>query len=286
MKIINTLKSIMDSILRGAIVALLVINLLAVKTLIIQQKSETIQLEMLGQTLYYNQENQLQIIKNLIENDYALTKVMFEGRESILNLIRSIIEVDKNQTLKLQEPNYELITKANIEIENWDKNIVGSGVCITYEGKEYILSVFHLDETKEIYANDGGRFVKLELILSDQSNDLVLFKATKELNTVRYIPFVGGENYIGEKVWVCGNPSGLTDAITSGIIIKKMKRKYLVDASIYFGNSGGGVFNRDTKLVGIASMIAYNIDYKTLLTMSYGVIIDVNVIEEFLGQLQ
>lgn len=183
-------------------------------------------------------------------------------------------------------PNYDLMVKANVKIINTDRNVDGSGVCITYKGRKYILTAFHLNKTTEMWVYDSEKYTKLKLLLWNKTIDLALFEPVKELKTVKYIKFIENEVKVGDKIWVCGNPMGLTDIVASGNVVKKSKysrTRYLIDASSYYGNSGGGVFNEKTELVGIYSMVFYNISHG--LPIIYGVIIDVDVIEEFLGQL-
>jgi S1-C subfamily serine protease len=189
---------------------------------------------------------------------------------------------------RTQEPDYNLILKSTVTIYNLERMTMGSGVCIIYKGEKYIISAFHLDEAIEIYADDGGRRVKLELVIQNPLNDLILFKAKDELNTVKYINFVDTEVNVGDRIWVCGNPMGIEDALTYGVIVRKSedKLKFLVDAPVWFGNSGGGAFNRNTELVGIASQLLIDVRPENLLSQSYGVIVSIDIIEEFLGQLE
>ncbi|MHA1470625.1 MAG: S1 family peptidase, partial [Candidatus Asgardarchaeia archaeon] len=123
-------------------------------------------------------------------------------------------------------------------------------------------------------------------IISDEDNDLVLFEPIESLNTVDFIPFVDRQVNIGESIWICGNPAGLEDLLITGSIVSKESNAFLVSAPVFFGNSGGGVFNRNTELVGIVSQIRAFIDFRSSLVLSFGVIIDINTIEEFLRQLE
>lgn len=266
-------------------IAFIVIGAYRLGTMVlIEQELLKQQVRVLGHQLdYYEKSNhklmkqQVELIKVLAENDYLLTGLIEEEIEKVYKVIET----------QTQEPDYNLIIKATVTIINYDKGIMGSGVCINYKGRQYILSAFHLDESEEIYVIDGGREVRLKLLLSDERNDLILFTMEEELNTVKYVDFVDTEINVGDKVFPAGNPMGIEDAITSGIVVRKShnRTKFLVDAPVWFGNSGGAVWNKKTQIVGISSQILCGVNPIVGLSQCYGLIIDIDVIESFLGQL-
>ena len=241
----------------------------------------------LGKQLLIEQEKviqQVRVLGHLIENNQKLVdEYILELYKTDLKLYNHLIEITKI----IEPPNFNLITKATVQIINLEKSVMGSGVCILYKGHKYILSVFHLDESEEIYVNDGGNYIKLKMLLADKENDLILFTITEELNTVEWIDFVDNEVNAGDKIWVCGNPMGIEDALTYGIVIRKgnNKTRFLVDAPVWFGNSGGGAFNSKTELIGIASSILCDTSPIYLVSRSYGIFIDIDTIEDFLNQL-
>jgi S1-C subfamily serine protease len=68
----------------------------------------------------------------------------------------------------------------------------------------------------------------------------------------------------GQNVYVVGNPAGMFDAsVSSGIVMSDQRQLavgsdeltdyFQVDAAIIGGNSGGGVFSNDGKLIGVTS---------------------------------
>lgn len=69
----------------------------------------------------------------------------------------------------------------------------------------------------------------------------------------------------GEQVWIVGAPAGAERTLALGILANKVQCArstgscYKTDAELYFGSSGGGVFNQKGRLVGIADYVT--VDY-------------------------
>ena len=90
---------------------------------------------------------------------------------------------------------------------------------------------------------------------------------------------------IGEKVYVVGHPGGLIWTYTQGWVSAyrdsftdlDIEGPFMqVEAPVWFGNSGGGAFDTDGRLIGIASFIAR--------TPEAGFFIHANNIRKFLNQ--
>jgi serine protease Do len=69
--------------------------------------------------------------------------------------------------------------------------------------------------------------------------------------------------HFGDSVWVIGNPLGVFYyTVTNGIVShphRKYKGEYFlqVDAGIIFGNSGGPVFDKYGRLIGIVDAVFF-----------------------------
>lgn len=140
----------------------------------------------------------------------------------------------------------------------------GSGVIVDAE-KGLILTNHHVvADASEISVTlkDRRRF-KAELVGSDQATDIALLriKATK----LTALPFGNSETLrVGDTVVAIGNPFGLGQTVTSGIVsalgrsginIEGYEDFIQTDASINPGNSGGALVTADGKLVGINTAI-------------------------------
>jgi len=139
----------------------------------------------------------------------------------------------------------------------------GSGFVISDEG--YILTNNHVvagaDEIK-VKLSDGREF-KGELKGSDEKLDLALIKITSKNNLP--LATLGDSDAIevGEWVLAIGNPFGLSQTVTAGIVSAKGRvigsgpydDFIQTDASINPGNSGGPLFNAKGEVIGINTAI-------------------------------
>jgi serine protease Do len=140
---------------------------------------------------------------------------------------------------------------------------LGSGFIISADG--YILTNNHVvdgaDEIKVKFSN--GRELKGELKGSDSKLDLALIKVTTEEKLP--VASLGDSDTIevGEWVMAIGNPFGLAETVTAGIVSAKGRvigsgpydDFIQTDASINPGNSGGPLFNARGEVIGINSAI-------------------------------
>jgi S1-C subfamily serine protease len=144
---------------------------------------------------------------------------------------------------------------------------LGTGIVIDPRG--YILTNHHIIESdvdpsyegySRVYVIPGKdeniRFVA-KVVGYDEVFDLALLKVEKQLES-RVMTGDSTELRQGEKVVAIGNPVGLTNTVTSGIV-SSTDRPYLqignviqIDAALNPGNSGGALIDSDGYLVGIA----------------------------------
>jgi serine protease Do/serine protease DegQ len=140
----------------------------------------------------------------------------------------------------------------------------GSGVIVDAE-KGLILTNHHVvADASEISVTlkDRRRF-KAELVGSDQAADIAVLRIKASRLTA--LPFGNSDTLrVGETVVAIGNPFGLGQTVTSGIVsalgrsginIEGYEDFIQTDASINPGNSGGALVTADGKLVGINTAI-------------------------------
>ncbi|RCW80037.1 Do family serine endopeptidase [Phyllobacterium bourgognense] len=148
--------------------------------------------------------------------------------------------------------------------ETQQKMSAGSGVIVD-AGKGYILTNHHVvAEAGEISVTlkDRRRFVAA-LVGSDKATDIALVKI--KAPQLQALPFGDSDALrVGDTVVAIGNPFGLGQTVTSGIVsalgrsginIEGYEDFIQTDASINPGNSGGALVTADGKLVGINTAI-------------------------------
>ena len=146
---------------------------------------------------------------------------------------------------------------------------LGSGVIVTTDG--YILTNHHVvenaDDIKVELTDD--RTLTAKLVGTDKASDLALLKVTA--NNLHPIAIGNSESVrVGDVVLAVGNPLGVGQTVTMGIISAKGRSTTVgdggyedflqTDAPINHGNSGGALVNTRGELVGINSQIVSNSD--------------------------
>lgn len=140
---------------------------------------------------------------------------------------------------------------------------LGSGVIVSQQG--YILTNNHViqgaDEI-EVGLNDG-RSAAAKVVGSDPESDLAVLKI--ELATLPVITLgQSGNMRVGDVVLAIGNPFGVGQTVTSGIVsatgrshlgINTFENYIQTDAAINPGNSGGALINARGELIGINTAI-------------------------------
>jgi Do/DeqQ family serine protease len=168
---------------------------------------------------------------------------------------------------------------------------LGSGVIVTTDG--YILTNYHVvdgaDDIKVDLTDD--RTLAAKLVGTDKASDLALLKVSG--SDFKALPMGNSDNVqVGDVVLALGNPMGIGQTVTMGIISAKGRstgpgdgsyEDFLqTDAPINHGNSGGALVNTKGELVGINSQILSNTDGN----IGIGFSIPVNMAKNVMDQLR
>jgi len=140
---------------------------------------------------------------------------------------------------------------------------LGSGVIVSPQG--YILTNNHVVEGAdeiEVFFNDG-RKASGKVIGTDPDSDLAVLKV--ELDKLPTIVLGNSDSLqVGDQVLAIGNPFGVGQTVTSGIVsalgrnqlgINTFENFIQTDAAINPGNSGGALVDTNGNLLGINTAI-------------------------------
>ncbi|WP_332395752.1 DegQ family serine endoprotease [Vibrio metschnikovii] len=142
---------------------------------------------------------------------------------------------------------------------------LGSGVIIN-ASKGYIVTNYHVINDAEkirVKLYDGREF-SAELVGGDQMSDVALLKINTTTNLTE-MPIADSDQLrVGDFAVAIGNPFGLGQTVTSGIIsalgrsglnLENFENFIQTDAAINSGNSGGALVNLNGELIGINTAI-------------------------------
>jgi len=141
---------------------------------------------------------------------------------------------------------------------------IGSGVIVSADGT--IITNNHVVEGADkitVQTNDDKTF-EAKIVGTDKPSDLAVLKI--EGQNLPFLTLGNSDNVrVGDIVLAIGNPLGIGQTVTAGIISAKGRRTGLsdgsyedflqTDAPINRGNSGGALINLNGELIGINSQI-------------------------------
>ena len=138
----------------------------------------------------------------------------------------------------------------------------GSGFFISPDG--YAVTNNHVVDhakTVQIKTADGETY-KAKVIGTDPKTDLALIKVDAD-KTFPYVKFANKPPRVGDWVVAVGNPFGLSETVTAGIVSARGRDigastydNYIqIDAPINKGNSGGPAFNMNGHVIGVNTAI-------------------------------
>jgi serine protease Do len=139
---------------------------------------------------------------------------------------------------------------------------VGSGVIVTKDG--YILTNNHVVEsaTDVKVALDDGREFSAKVIGRDPQTDIAVLKI--DAHGLPFLTLADSDKIeVGDVVLAIGNPFGIGQTVTTGIVSAKGRATLgldyedfiQTDAAINPGNSGGALVDTDGRLIGINTAI-------------------------------
>ena len=153
--------------------------------------------------------------------------------------------------------------KRQRQVQTPKRAAAGSGVIISADG--YIVTNNHVVDGADeltVTLNENSKEYSARIIGSDKATDLALIKIdAKNLSAI--VIANSDDVKVGEWVLAVGNPLGLNNTVTAGIVSAKARTMgqgvtsmIQTDAAINQGNSGGALVNTRGELIGINAMLA------------------------------
>lgn len=194
-----------------------------------------------------------------------------------LFIVLSLVLLNGGYVLAAEFP-ADLVVKSIVSIET--RASQGSGVIVSDQG--HILTNAHvLDRAKWVQLIYFDEAYDAEIIAIDDELDLAILRAN--LPEVSIAQFTPNTPVLGSDVYAVGNPEGLKQTVTRGIISSLQRdiggQNYIqTDAAINPGNSGGALCLSDGSVVGILTL-------KSLASEGIGFAIPVSTIKKFVSEV-
>lgn len=207
--------------------------------------------------------------------EVSRTPLVKEDSEQIKHTPSELLESEWS-TIRLFEnaaPSVCYITTSNVRMDLWTRNISeikrGTGSGFVWDQKGHIVTNYHViqgADRAQVTLSDQSTW-SAKLIGSAPEKDLALLKIEAEPNRLLPIPLGESNNLrVGQNVYAIGNPFGLDQTLTTGIVSAlgreiesvagiPIRDAIQTDAAINPGNSGGPLLNSSGKLIGVNTAI-------------------------------
>ncbi len=197
--------------------------------------------------------------KNAVETQDAFVQVYKNTKDSIVN-----IRTKKTVVVDTYNPLEELLFGRSGGQEKRESGSLGSGFVVSEDG--YIVTNNHVvSNADEIFVKfSDGREYKTKLVGTSPEVDIAVLKI-ESAEKFKPLEFTDSDSVeIGQWSIAFGNPMGLNDSMTVGIVsaagrsslgIEEIENFIQTDAAINQGNSGGPLIDINGKVIGVNTAI-------------------------------
>lgn len=203
-----------------------------------------------------------------LENQKISNTTIFDLQSHLLNSIfnyvkDSVVQITSKVPLSSSSSPFPSPDPTN---PNNEQNATALGSGFVYDNKGHIITNYHVVSNAKIVDvtfNDGNRYTA-SVVGKDPSRDLAVLKIIENLTTpLAPLVIANSSNLsVGDQVIAIGNPYGLDNTMTTGIISQtgrllsesssfSIPDVIQTDAPINPGNSGGPLLNIKGQVIGI-----------------------------------
>ncbi|RIZ67864.1 MAG: DegQ family serine endoprotease [Methylococcales bacterium] len=193
----------------------------------------------------------------------SLAPMLEHSMPAVVNISTST-NIQVNENPLMQDPYFRQFFNVPNQSRQQQKNSLGSGVIIDSNQGLVLTNNHVIDKADKILVTlTDGRQLNAELIGTDPEADIAIIKVPA--NNLTQLPIADSSQLkVGDFVVAIGNPFGLGQTVTSGIVsalgrsglgIEGYEDFIQTDASINPGNSGGALVNLRGELIGMNTAI-------------------------------
>ncbi len=183
---------------------------------------------------------------------------------AVVNIQVKSEAVQANLPEIFQDPRFRKFFGVPDQLPRQERASTGSGVVVD-AAQGYVLTNFHVvNEATDIAVTlKDRRTLTATVVGKDQATDLALLKIDAQNLTALPVGDMS-DTRVGDYVLAIGNPFGLGQTVTSGIVSAMGRAGFIeqgyedfiqTDAAINPGNSGGALVNLKGELIGIPTVI-------------------------------
>lgn len=203
-------------------------------------------------------------MENKLENAISeIETLKAKGKKDSLSIIenyKSLMDsVNSNSKNSLDlSTQYEKLKSSIFVVYTSNDFEVFQGTAFLIDNAGTCVSNFHVFKNvkRAILENsNGNRYFLEDVIKYDEENDFILFKINLKNEFINPLKIASTNPKIGEECFTIGNPRGLNQTLSKGIISGYRNGNRLIQTTteITHGSSGGPLFNSESEVVGITT---------------------------------
>jgi len=191
--------------------------------------------------------------------------------DSLINALKIAKSAADTAQSKLAEKNYQpsfndslpilfkKVKKAVYLILTEKDSVISQGSCFVINKEGVAISNYHIFKNASgaiVINDDGEKFMVTEIMKHSEEDDYIVFKIGPSTNDFQFVEIAESSPDIGEQCFAIGNPESLSQTLSNGIISGYRENNKLIQTNteITYGSSGGPLFNKSGKVIGITTM--------------------------------
>lgn len=211
---------------------------------------------------------------NKVEDDVTPEQT-YDVSKRAIDPVTRVTSVEE-ATINLFEeaaPSVTFITTSTFRQDYWTRDITeipaGSGSGFVWDDKGHIVTNYHVikDARKAVVTLSDQSSYEAELVGFERRKDIAVLKINTSQEKLQPIPIgTSSDLKVGQAVYAIGNPFGLDQSLTTGIISAlgreiqsqagiPIRDVIQTDAAINPGNSGGPLLDSSGRLIGVNTAI-------------------------------
>ena len=198
-------------------------------------------------------DNAITEIKSLKEKNKSDS---ISGIETYKNLLDSV-KINKSTSLDLSTQ-YEKLKSSIFIVYTSNEFERYQGTAFLIDNLGTCLSNFHIFKNIKnavLVNNNGNKYNVEDIIYYSEERDFIIFKIDLKDEFINPLKIAVNNPKIGEECFTIGNPRGLDQTLSTGIVSGYREGKKIIQTTteITHGSSGGPLFNNQSEVIGITT---------------------------------